>query len=231
MLDSVDALRDRLVDALDPESIILFGSTARGTGTEDSDIDLLIVKRTTKRPIDRRIEAERALFDRTGPVDLFVYTPEEVRRLYEQGSPFIEEIVETGRVLYMRKSTGVWIDEADEELAMARILLEHGKYRGACLHGQQAVEKGLKALVIERGGRPEHTHDILSLRTQCERIGFPIEIDLDDAVFLNSVYKGRYPSEEGLLPHGEPLPEDATRATVAAETVLRHVKQLLAPEG
>ncbi len=37
------AIRDRIVDHLHPEKIILFGSRANGTATPDSDIDLLVV--------------------------------------------------------------------------------------------------------------------------------------------------------------------------------------------
>ncbi len=52
---------------------------------------------------------------------------------------------------------------------------------------------------------------------------------LDEAVFLNSVYRGRYPSEEGLLPLGEPTEADARRALVAAETLMRQVRDALEP--
>jgi HEPN domain-containing protein len=54
---------------------------------------------------------------------------------------------------------------------------------------------------------------------------------MDDAVFLNSVYRGRYPTEEGLLPHGEPTGEDARRALKAAETVMKRVRALLGETG
>ncbi len=39
-----------------PEKIILFGSYAYGTPTEDSDIDLFIIKDTDKRRVDRFVE-------------------------------------------------------------------------------------------------------------------------------------------------------------------------------
>ncbi len=35
-------------------------------------------------------------------------------------------------------------------------------------------------------------------------MGWEIDITIDDAVYLNSIYKGRYPTEEGILPHGDP---------------------------
>ena len=36
---------DRIVDHCDPEQVILFGSHARGTADEQSDVDLLVILR------------------------------------------------------------------------------------------------------------------------------------------------------------------------------------------
>ena len=56
--------------------------------------------------------------------------------------------------------------------------------------------------------------------------GWDVELTVDDAVFLNSVYKGRYPTEEGLLPHGEPLREDAERAISAAGKLVNNLSDV-----
>lgn len=226
-LNSLEAIVARLVHAYDPERIIVFGSHASGGADHDSDIDLLIVKDTPERPIDRRIEVEGLLSDRGVPLDLFVFTPQELRDLYAVGSPFIENIVEHGKVLYMRKATGAWLAEAQEELETASILFTHGKPRGACFHAQQAVEKSLKALVLEKGRRVPRTHDVVELLNTVTADGWPVDLSMDDAVFLNSVYRGRYPTEEGLLPHGEPSEVDARRALTAAEGLVRRVTEIL----
>jgi HEPN domain-containing protein/predicted nucleotidyltransferase len=231
MLATLEEVVERLISAYDPERIILFGSHAAGGAREGSDIDLLIVRETDQRPIDRRIEVERLLSDRRVPLDILVYTPEEVRELYAAGSPFVEEMIETGRVLYMRKTTTAWLAEAQEEMESASILYDHQKYRGACFHSQQCVEKGLKALILEKGRRPARTHDIVELLNVVTADGWAVGLPMDDAVFLNSVYRGRYPTEEGLLPHGEPTGEDARRALRAAETVLEHLRATLEKSG
>ena len=48
MPDVTDAILDRMirtiVDEVDPERVILFGSRARGDARPDSDIDLLIIE-------------------------------------------------------------------------------------------------------------------------------------------------------------------------------------------
>jgi len=225
VLTTIDQICDRLVESLDPESIILFGSRARGAGTESSDFDLLIVEDTDDRPIDRRIRAERAVSDRGVPLDIFVYAPREMRFLHAIGSPFIEEVLQTGKVLYMRKATEQWIRDSEDELSTAEILLANGKYRAGCFHSQQCVEKCLKALILERGEKPAKTHDLLELRSHVERLGWNIDLGLEEAIFLNSIYKGRYPSEEGLLPHGEPTDQDASRAVRSASLAFQSTRR------
>ena len=227
MLSNVEAVLQRLIDAYDPERVILFGSHATGAAERESDIDLLIVKETDRRPTDRRIEVERLLSDRRIPLDILVYTPQELRDLYAAGSPFVEDVIETGRVLYMRKATGGWLADAQEELEMAAVLFEHRKNRGVCIHSQQCVEKGLKALILEKGRRPARTHDLVELLNLVTADGWSVGLPMDAAVFLNSVYRGRYPTEEGLLPHGEPTEEDARQALNAAETLMKNLRSIL----
>jgi HEPN domain-containing protein/predicted nucleotidyltransferase len=228
MLKTLEEIRERVVSVYNPDRIILFGSRAAGTNTDESDYDLLILKDTSARPIDRRVEVEKILQDRAVPLDILVYTPQEMSYLYSIGSPFIEEVIETGRVLYMRKATGDWIREAEEELASARILFEHDKWKAACYHSQQGVEKGLKALILEKGEKPGKVHDIVELLGHANRLGWQIALAMDDAIFLNSIYKGRYPAEEGLLPRGDPAKEDAARAVKTAGAFIAVVKAVLA---
>lgn len=227
MLRNIEEIRERLVRDYDPDRIILFGSHAKGVAREGSDIDLLIVKQTSDRPVDRRIRVEKMLADRQMPLDIVVYTPKEMRRLYSIGSPFIEEVVETGRVLYMRKATEGWMQDAQGDLASALVLLEHGRYKAACYHSQQCVEKGLKAAVMEKGGRPAKVHDIVELLNAAKGIGCGIEMPMDDAIFLNSVYKGGYPAEDGLLPRGEPSKSEATKAVKAAKGLMKALGSVL----
>ena len=227
MIKSLKDISRRLIKEYDPDKIILFGSRVEGKDNEGSDIDLVIVKETEKRPLDRRIEVETLLSDRAVPIDIVVYTPDEMRNLYFMGSPFVEEIVEKGRLLYMRKATSAWIRDAEEELESAKVLYEHGRYKSACYHSQQSVEKGLKAIILEKGHRPERTHDIVELYNAVTEMGSDSGLSMEDAVYLSSIYKGRYPTEEGLLPHGEPSRADTERAVLSAKRFIERLKLLL----
>lgn len=89
-----------LIENYQPEKIILFGSLASDKVKEESDIDLLLVKKSDKRPLERVIEVMALLGYPRIALDIFVYTPEEIEYLRKEGSQFIEDILEHGKVLY-----------------------------------------------------------------------------------------------------------------------------------
>lgn len=93
----------KLVAAYAPEKVILFGSYACGTPRPGSDIDLLIVKETAERFIDRWVSVRRLLSDpkRMVPLETLVLTPEEVSRRLAIGDQFLAQIIEEGEVLYV----------------------------------------------------------------------------------------------------------------------------------
>lgn len=81
------------------EKIILFGSLADGNVHEWSDIDLLIIKETTNRPIERMQEVCRLINPRVG-IDLFIYTPEEFDALIREKISFLIKVTKRGKLLY-----------------------------------------------------------------------------------------------------------------------------------
>jgi len=83
-----------------PEKIILFGSYAWGKPKKDSDIDLLIIKKTKRSPYKRIPEARRYLHNINQAFDILVMKPEEVERRLKLGDFFIEEIIKKGKILY-----------------------------------------------------------------------------------------------------------------------------------
>jgi len=89
-----------------PERIILFGSYATEESNKSSDIDLLIIKKTDKRFVDRMMELMDLIVDYFGfeyPVEPLVYTPEEWRQAKEINSIFIRTILSRGVVLYEKE--------------------------------------------------------------------------------------------------------------------------------
>lgn len=97
------AIVDRLVGALQPEKIVLFGSYANGTPTPDSDVDLLVIMETDAPYRERFAAVSRLLEPRLFPVDILVKTPTEIEQALATGDFFIDEILSQGRVLHERR--------------------------------------------------------------------------------------------------------------------------------
>ena len=87
-----------------PDIIILFGSYAYGTPTQDSDIDLFIIKDDNRRRVDRFCEVRKISRDIEGvSIMPIVFTNGELAKRLRLEDDFILEIVKKGRVLYERK--------------------------------------------------------------------------------------------------------------------------------
>ena len=97
---------DEIARRFRPERIILFGSYAYGTPTEDSDVDLLVVLPFEGRPIAKAIEVRQAVWAGFA-MDLLVYTPEYVRQRLAWNDFFLREITEKGQQLYAADYAGV----------------------------------------------------------------------------------------------------------------------------
>jgi len=105
-LSSLEKLVDFIVSEYNPEKIILFGSYSTQRSTEISDIDLLIIKKTNKRFVDRVVELIQLIRSKFGfeyPVEPLVYTPNEFRRAKKINSLFIRTVLLKGVVLYEKE--------------------------------------------------------------------------------------------------------------------------------
>ncbi len=98
----INAVVRRIADKFDPERIILFGSYAYGKPHRYSDVDLLVVMKTKKRPLAQAVEISRALSPHPFGMDILVRAPDELQKRIEMGDYFIREIVTKGQVLYER---------------------------------------------------------------------------------------------------------------------------------
>ena len=88
--------------ASDAQSVVLFGSYAKGSVGEDSDVDLLIIAESDLP----RFKRSRVLYKLFRPypfaMDLIVYTPQEIEK--GKGSPvsFVSRALREGEVVYVR---------------------------------------------------------------------------------------------------------------------------------
>lgn len=93
----------RIVSRFRPETIILFGSHARGDAGPDSDVDLLIVMPVEGSRREKAVEIGVALHDIRLPKDIIVTTPEAFESRKEIVGTIERPAAREGRVLYARK--------------------------------------------------------------------------------------------------------------------------------
>jgi uncharacterized protein len=90
----------RLVDQFHPLRIILFGSYARGTAGERSDVDLLVIcpiaenRKSLTRSMDRSLRGLKL------PRDIIVLTPDEFERDRHIPGTIARPASKEGKVLY-----------------------------------------------------------------------------------------------------------------------------------
>ena len=88
-----------IIDNFSPRKIILFGSHAYGKPGKDSDVDLLVILKTTRNTLDAAVSIRQAI-DHDFPIDIIVRTPRQIQQRLRWGDSFIKEIMEKGEVLY-----------------------------------------------------------------------------------------------------------------------------------
>lgn len=98
----IQSITRKIVREYKPEKIILFGSFAYGKPKASSDIDMLIVKKTKKRRIDR-IKDVLYMIDNNFPFEPIVYTPQEIDKRLTLGDFFLQTIMQKGKILYEKK--------------------------------------------------------------------------------------------------------------------------------
>lgn len=91
-----------IVEHGNPRRIILFGSYARGDAGPDSDLDLFVEMETSLNYFDRAIAIDALFGLHAWPMDIIVYTPEEVKQWTGQVGTMLTYVEQEGRVLYER---------------------------------------------------------------------------------------------------------------------------------
>ena len=120
--DTLKEIITRIVDVVEPEKIILFGSAARGRAGRHSDIDLLVIK-DGGDSLDLMTQIYGRLHGVGAAVDAIVVSLQDVERFRDSHALVIKPALQHGKVVY----------ESPENLALAR-----ARFEGV------EVEKGLE---------------------------------------------------------------------------------------
>ena len=106
----IQATCDDIVREFSPLKVILFGSYANGTPTEDSDVDLLVVMPIPESQTRRQAVEIRRRIPRRFRMDVVVRSPEELVYRVSHNDWFLREVTQEGQVLYESVDAGVVTD-------------------------------------------------------------------------------------------------------------------------
>ena len=96
----LDEAVERIVEAVHPLKIILFGSAARGTTDQNSDLDFLIIMPDGVHRRQTTRHAYRAMFDFPMPQDIVVATESDIKLHGTNPSLVFAPALEEGLELY-----------------------------------------------------------------------------------------------------------------------------------
>lgn len=100
---AVQWVTELTVRSLDPDAVILFGSVAQGRPRADSDIDLLVIGRFREPRRLRALQLRGLLEQAALPVDLHVYTQEEVAVECMNPHSLVSTALAKGQPLHVRR--------------------------------------------------------------------------------------------------------------------------------
>lgn len=177
----IQATCDDIVREFAPLQVILFGSYAYGTPTEDSDVDFLVVMDIPESETRRQAVEIRQRIPRRFSMDLLVRSPKEIAYRISHNDWFLREITEKGEVLYghldfleiplkkekcdMNPLTLEWVEKAEGDYTTVQLLQQSpiSSKDVICFHAQQCIEKYLKAWLQEANIPVLRTHNLEEL--------------------------------------------------------------------
>jgi predicted nucleotidyltransferase len=101
-INQIESFCRRIGDEFGAERIVLFGSYADGSATENSDVDLLVVADTSLAPHKRYAAVRHLVADLPLGFDIIVKTPAEYARCRSVINNVVYFADKYGRVVYER---------------------------------------------------------------------------------------------------------------------------------
>jgi len=92
----------RIVESVNPERVILFGSRARGDNRPDSDIDIIVVLRKIENRGQMIMTIHNAVGDTGYGIDILAYSARQILQRADWSTSPISHALKEGRVLYER---------------------------------------------------------------------------------------------------------------------------------
>jgi len=95
---------NRIVNLIRPDKVLLYGSYAKKTATIKSDLDILIIKDSNLPRRKRMISLQPLTSGYAIPVNVVVYTPQEIEEQKNDKFSFISSVFSSAKELYTKRS-------------------------------------------------------------------------------------------------------------------------------
>lgn len=127
----------------------------------------------------------------------------------------------------MKGETRKWLEYADENLKSAKLLLDNELFNACLQNAQQAVEKMLKAVLVDFSIKFKKTHSTNELVMMLAEKSLDINLTEEERELLDSIYlPSKYPLAS-ILPDFEPDERICKNCIAIAERVRESVLALL----
>lgn len=98
----IDAVVHQIVQRIQPQRIIIFASYAKGTATSKSDLDIFVIKETDLPMAYRADDLRPFLCQLLIPVDVHIYTQEEVDEFGKEQFSFVDSVLKSGKTVFKK---------------------------------------------------------------------------------------------------------------------------------
>jgi len=98
--NEIENVARRIGEQINAKAVILFGSYARNQPGKHSDVDLLVIAETNLPRHKRSSQLHLMFKPYPFPMDILVYTPQEVEKEREFELSFISTVLQEGKKLY-----------------------------------------------------------------------------------------------------------------------------------
>ncbi len=99
---TLDKIIEKILEIINPDKIILFGSRAKNTENENSDYDLLIIKSGIENKRETVKQLYRSMLGTGASVDILLEKPEIVEKYKDSVGYIYKFALNEGRVVYAK---------------------------------------------------------------------------------------------------------------------------------
>jgi predicted nucleotidyltransferase len=102
-MSNIEEAAKRIGSQINAKAVILFGSYAKGSANESSDVDFLVIAESNLPRFKRSRELYKLFKPYPFGMDILVYTPAEIEKGRKVSQSFVSTVLREGKTVYARR--------------------------------------------------------------------------------------------------------------------------------